>query len=156
VKPNDYVELLSLIDTLAVPVICGGDVSPLNNYDPRSVRVQVFAASDSTRAVVDVVQKRLGRFHTQKTPKDFKLKDIRSERRLVRDPAYVPDYLPRAKATTIEVSLTPEVERMLQTLMATGEYLDTVERALIHTFMRWYEAYWTRDHVSTKLAFRAR
>jgi hypothetical protein len=147
------VDLLSVIDTLSVPIICGGDISPLNNYDPGSVRVQVFAPSASTQGIVDVIQKRFG-LRTQKTPKDFKLKEVRTQRRLERDPAYVPDYWPRPSSTSIEVNLTPEAERVLQTLMATGEYLDTTERALLHTFVRWYEAAWTRDHVSTKLAFR--
>jgi hypothetical protein len=155
-RSNDYVDLLALIDTLSVPIICGSDMSPLNNYRPGSARVQVFAPSPSTQELVDVIQKRFGRFHAQKTPNDFKVKEIRASRRLERDPAYVPDYLPQPAEASIEISLEPEVERLLQTFLATGEYLETKEQALLHSFMRWYEAAWARDHVGTKLAFRPR
>ena len=153
-RRNDYVDLLSLIDTLSVASICGGDMSPTNNYDPGSICLQVFAPSPSTRALVDRVQERFGRYSSQKTPRDFKAKQIRAQRKLERNPDYVPAYLPKPSRTSIEVNLTPEVERLLQTLLATGNYLDTMEQALLHCFLRWYDAEWPRDHITTKLVFR--
>jgi hypothetical protein len=155
-KARDYVDLLAVIDTLAVPIICGIDTIPLNNYGPGSVRLQIFAASASTKGIVDLIQKRFGRFHAQKTPKDFKIKEIRVQRQLERDPNYVPDYLPKPAESTIEVDLTPEVERMLDTLLSTGDYLEKKEHALLNCFLRYYDVAWPRDHVNTKLAFRPR
>ena len=155
-QKNDYVNLLALIDTLSVPVICGGDTSPLNNFAPGPIRAQVFASSPSTQALVDLVQKRFGRFHAQKTPKDFKVQEIRAQRKLERDPNYVPDYWPAPSETTIDVTLDPQAERLLQTLLATGNYLENKEQALLHCFLRWYDAAWQRDHVNTKLKFRGR
>ena len=151
---DDYVDLLAVIDTLSVPIICGIDTIPLNNYGPGSIRLQVFAASPSTRGLVEIIQKRFARFHAQKTPKDFKTKEIRTKRELERDSSYVPNYLPKPAETAIEVNVTPEVERLLQTLLATGDYLESKEHALLHSFLRWYDIAWPRDHVSTKLAFR--
>ena len=155
-KPGDYVDLLALMDTLSVPIVCGGDTSPLNNFDPQSIRAQVFGPSPSTQALLNTVHQRFGRFHAQKTPEDFKLKEIRKERELSRDSNYVQDYLPKPPNTTIEFHLDPEADRLLEALLATGNYLDTKERALLQAFLRWYHAVWQRDHVSTKLTFRAK
>lgn len=154
VQKDEYVDLLAVIDTLSVPIICGIDTIPLNNYSPGSIRLQVFAASDSTRGLVETIQKRFGKYRAQKTPKDFKRGEIRMDRKLDRDPKYVPAYLPKPAETAIEVKVTPEVERLLQTLLATGDYLETKEHALLHSFLRWYDIAWPRDHVSTKLKFR--
>ena len=155
-KPGDYVELLALIDTLSVPVVCGGDTLPTNNFDPQSIRAQVFEPTPSTQALVDVVHKRFARYRSQKTPADFKLNAVRAQRALARDPDYVPDYHPKPPKTALDVDLSPEADRILETLLATGNYLRTKEQALLHTFLRWYDAAWQRDHVSTKLAFRPR
>ena len=70
-KADDYVDLLAVIDTLSVPVICGIDTIPLNNYGPGSIRLQVFEASPSTKELVDVIQDRFGKFHAQKTPQEL-------------------------------------------------------------------------------------
>jgi hypothetical protein len=53
-RKNDYVDLLAVIDTLSVPIICGIDTIPLNNYGPGSIRLQVFAASPSTGELVEI------------------------------------------------------------------------------------------------------
>jgi hypothetical protein len=155
-RQNDYVDLLAVIDTLSVPIICGIDTIPLNNYDPGSIRLQVFAASPSTRELVEIIQKRFGRFRAQKTPQDFKKKEIRTQRELEPNPNYVPNYWPKPTETSIDVNLTEEVDQILQSLLATGDYLETKEHALLHSFLRWYDVAWPRDHVSTKLKFRPR
>jgi hypothetical protein len=155
-KAGDYVDLLAVIDTLSVPIICGIDTIPLNNYGPGSIRLQIFAASSSTKGIIDAIQTQFGRFQAQKTPKDFKIKDIRAKRELERDPNYVPAYLPKPAEGAIEVNLTPEVEGILDTLLSTGDYLEKKEHALLNCFLRYYDVSWPRDHVNTKLAFLPR
>jgi len=155
-KANDHVDLLALIDTLSVPVVCGADTSPVSNFAPGAIRAQVFAASPSTRGLVDLVQNRFGRLRSQKTPKDFRTQQILAARELKRQPDYVPQYLPMPPEASLEVTLTPEAGRLLETLLVTGNYLDTKEQALLHCFLRWYNATWPRDHVTTKLAFRGK
>src|ERR1700732_1755838 len=62
-------------------------------------------------------------------------------------------YWPKPTETSIDVNLTEEVDQLLQSLLATGDYLETKEHALLHSFLRWYDVAWPRDHVSTKLKF---
>jgi uncharacterized protein YcgI (DUF1989 family) len=153
-RKGDYVDLLAVIDTLSVPVICGGDISCLNNFDPKPMRAQVFAASAATRELVDLVQKRFGGMRAQETPENFKKGGVLAQRKLVRDPSYVPAFIPPPKKTTLDVTLTPEAERQLEKFLATGNYLTCKEEALLQTFLRWFDATWPRDRVATKLAFR--
>ena len=123
---------------------------------PSQFGSQVFAASPSTGELVEIIQKRFSHFHAQKTPKDFKQKEIRTKRELERDPNYVPDYLPKPTETSIDFNLTEEVDQLLESLLATGDYLENKEHALLNSFLRWYDIAWPRDHVSTKLKFRPR
>jgi uncharacterized protein YcgI (DUF1989 family) len=155
-QKGDYVDLLAVMDTLSVPVICGGDISSLNNFDPRPIRLQVFAPSPSTAELVEVVRGRFGRFRSQQTPQDFKKRDILAQRELVADPNYVPDFIPTAKKTVIDVEISQDSARHLATFLATGEYLESSEHALLQVFFRWYEAIWPRTHYNTKLVFRRR
>ncbi len=158
VQKDDYVDLLALIDTLSVPVICGGDTSALNNFDPKPIRLQVFAASPSTTELVRFVQERFGRMHTQKTPKDFEpgVREVLARRKLERDASYVPNFLPTPAKHVVDVALAPTVGETLDTLLATGNYLDSREQALLQCFFRYYESTWQRDHINTKLAFRVK
>jgi hypothetical protein len=155
-QKDDYVDLLALIDTLSVPVVCGGDIGPLNNFDPKAIRAQVFASSASTETVVQQVQNRFGRLRSQHTPRDFTKSDILAQRGLVADPSYVPNFHPSPNKTTLELKLTPEADRRLAEFLATGNYLVRKEDALLHAFLRWYEATWERDHVNVKLTFRTK
>jgi hypothetical protein len=153
-QKDDYVDLLAVMDTLSVPVICGGDISSLNKFDPKPMRLQVFAASSSTTALVEIVQERFGRFRSQQTPHDFKKSDILVQRELVADLNYVPDFLPTARRTVVEVRLQQGTDQQLAAFLATGEYLESNEHALLQVFFRWYEAIWPRAHYNTKLVFR--
>jgi hypothetical protein len=157
-QSGDYVDLLAFIDTLSVPVICGGDISANSKFDPKSIRVQVFAASPSTNELVRLVAERWGRYQTQQTPRTFApaVRDIRATRELVRDDSYVPQYRPTPAKHELELDLSPEVDGMLDTLLATGDYLDSRELAILQCFFRWYEVNWPRDHLNTRLNFQPR
>jgi len=87
-RPGDYVDLLALMDVLAVPNVCGADVMRTSNYSIKPVKLQVFkAAADELRAVPS-----LRRLKTNRVPADFTNSTIRSERRLSRDPGYKPHF----------------------------------------------------------------
>jgi hypothetical protein len=151
---DDYVDLLAVMDTLSVPVICGGVISSLNNFDPKAIRLQVFAASQSTRELVKQVQERFGHYRSQSGPQQFRKKDILAQRELMADPAYLPSFLPAPKKITLEVPLTPENDRQLEQFLATGNYLKRKEDALLQAFLRWYEATWPRERAGSRLTFR--
>lgn len=96
--PGDHVELLALMDVLAVPNICGSDVQPTSNYSLKPVLVQRFRASE---ADLDAVPD-LWEYDSQRTPADFAQPRIREERVLRRDPSYVPAFLTDAVVTTVD------------------------------------------------------
>lgn len=137
-QKGDYVDLLALIDTLSVPVICGGDLSACNDFDYAPVELCIFEPSQATSEIVDLIQGRFGRYQTQKTPPDFKVKEIRAQRELVTDPNYKPEYIPAPRKSTFDVHISPEMTACLQSLMKTGIYGASEEKALIACFLRWY------------------
>lgn len=129
--------MLATFDTLAVPVICGGDLSSLNGFAPTPIRVSVFEKTESTERAVELINNRFARYRSQKTPNDFRLSQIKTDRELVPDPAYKPDFLATPKQSTLELSITPELQGILDSLVATGIYGPTVEYAVLAAFLRW-------------------
>jgi uncharacterized protein YcgI (DUF1989 family) len=96
-KPGDHVDLLALIDLLAVPNVCGADVMRTSNFALKPVRLQVSRASERDLARVPP----LPRYASQRTPADFRQPRIRAERALSRDPGYV------ASFTNVPLQSTP-------------------------------------------------
>ena len=84
-KPGDHVDLLALMDVLAVPNVCGADVMRTSNFALKPLKLTVFAATDgrSRRGARDVPM-----LESQRTPKDFRNPAIKTDRPLRRDPAY--------------------------------------------------------------------
>jgi uncharacterized protein len=80
---GDYVDLLALMDVLAVPIICGsGDLGQISNFGFKPIQVQVFDASDETCAVMKSYLDRCTGFSNQRKRDDFRVKDIRKGRKL--------------------------------------------------------------------------
>ncbi|WP_066043366.1 DUF1989 domain-containing protein [Herbiconiux solani] len=87
--PGDHVELLAVMDVLAVPNICGADVMKTSNFSIKPVRVQRWRAS---AADLDAVPE-LRAYDTQRTVEQFRQPVIRTERALTRDPSYRPGFV---------------------------------------------------------------
>ena len=51
-KVGDYVELLALIDVLAIPNVCGADVMMTSNFELKPLKLSVFDATNSDWAKV--------------------------------------------------------------------------------------------------------
>ena len=49
-KPGDYVELLALMDVLAVPNVCGADIMRTSNFSLKPIKLTVYEATDAERA----------------------------------------------------------------------------------------------------------
>jgi hypothetical protein len=45
-EPGDHVDLLALVDVLAVPNVCGADVMRTSNFALKPIRVTPFEATD--------------------------------------------------------------------------------------------------------------
>ena len=87
-KPGDHVDLLALMDVLAVPNVCGADVMRTSNFSLKPIKLTVFAATPADLAAVPDVPRRA----SQRTPGDFRNPTIKPDRPLRRDPTYVPEF----------------------------------------------------------------
>lgn len=83
-RPGDHVELLALMDVLAVPNVCGADVMRTSNFALKPIRVTVSEASDADLAAVPPVPS----LKSQRTPAQFRNARIKATRELTRDPDY--------------------------------------------------------------------
>ena len=87
-RPGDHVDLLALMDVLAVPNVCGADVMRTSNFSLKPIKLTVYEATAAELARVPKVPI----LNSQRTPKDFRNPAIKVERELRRDPAYVPEF----------------------------------------------------------------
>jgi uncharacterized protein YcgI (DUF1989 family) len=134
-RKGDYVELLALIDVLAVPNVCGADVMMTSDFELKPLKVVVFEAADSDWAAVTEPP----RAKNQRTPADFRVQRIKPDRALQRDPTYQPEFtnVPLQHAD-IEVTLTAEEMKQLRGLVATGKFGETEAEVLRYLFFTWW------------------
>lgn len=134
-KKGDYVDLLALIDVLAVPNVCGADVMATSDFSFKPIALTIFEPDEEALAAVPAFP----RLRTQRTPADFKLNAIKADRELRRDPAYVPEYtnVP-LRPSELAVSLDSEETRMLAALKATGLYGRTDGEVLRYVLFSWW------------------
>jgi uncharacterized protein YcgI (DUF1989 family) len=134
--PGDHVELLALMDVLAVPNVCGADVMPTSNFAIKPVRVLRYRASEADLAAVPA----LHAYDTQRTVEQFRQPVIRSERRLTRDPGYEASFTNAPIVSeTIEVALDGAGAAALETLWLRELYADRGE-ALRDVLFGWWAA----------------
>lgn len=133
--PGDYVELLALIDVLAVPNVCGADVMMTSDFELKPLKLTVFEASQADWAGVSEPP----RLRNQRNPLQFKVKTIKADRELHRDPAYSPEFtnVP-IEITDVDVELSAEETGWLSQLAATGQYGDTDAEVLRYVFFTWW------------------
>ncbi|MGH7836037.1 MAG: DUF1989 domain-containing protein [Candidatus Binatia bacterium] len=136
-RKGDYVDLLAMFDTLAVPIVCGsGDTQLTSNYAFRPIQVQIFKASADTEAICRSYESKYGA--SQRRLEDFQVADIRTERELKRNPDYKPRFVNFPIITKrIPVELTEEELAALRELKKNG-WGDTDGEALRAAFFTWY------------------
>src|SRR5579871_756914 len=88
-RPGDHVDLLALVDVLAIPNVCGADVMRTSNFGLKPIKLVVFEA---TEAEMDSAPK-TPILRSQRTPRDFRNPTIKADRALVRDPSYTPQFV---------------------------------------------------------------
>jgi len=137
-KPGDHADLLAVFDTLAVPTICGsGDLGLTSNFSLRPIQVQVFAPSEVTMQLATRHDDQYNR--TARALRDFRVKDIRTNRALERDVAYVPKFVNYPLTTRrIAVELSADEYAMLQQVRETGMG-HTDGEALRAAFFYWFQ-----------------
>lgn len=135
-RKGDYVDLLALMDVLAVPILCGsGDVQPTANFSPKPLRVQIFAASAESERLTKGYLDRLT-LKNHRTVAEFRVQKIRAQRELKRVPGYKPKFINYPlRFKEIEVELTETEYRDLQRLRWNDYQED--DELLREAVMRW-------------------
>jgi uncharacterized protein len=110
-RAGDYVDLLALVDVLAVPNVCGADVMRTSNFALKPVRLTVFEATDAEIAATP----KTPILRSQRTPRDFRNPTIKASRALVRDPNYVAEFVNfPLRVEDVAVALTADEDEMLE------------------------------------------
>ena len=136
-RKGDYVELIAHFDTLAVPNVCGADVFTTSNFELKPLKLQVFDSSAQDKAQWLQPEERL--YKNQRTPADFKIKEIKATRELVRDPDYKEDWgvYPIVKKP-FEIKLTSNEYRFVDDLRKTGNFGQGDGDIVRYAFFSWW------------------
>jgi len=135
-KPGDRIDLLALIDVLAVPNVCGADIMRTSNFSIKPVKLSIFTATEAEMAAVP----RITALPSQRTPADFKLNRIKAERELKRDPGYAPGFVNvPIRYSDLTVELDAEEYAMLQRVGLKEIYREDDGAALRDIVFSWWE-----------------
>jgi len=134
-RPGDHVDLLALVDVLAVPNVCGSDVMRTSNFSLKPIKLTVFEA---TQEEMDAVPK-VPVLRSQRTPASFRNPTIKADRRLSRDPAYKPEF-PNVPLTVEELAVPLSAEELtLLKRVRQPVYGDDLGAALRDVLFSWWE-----------------
>jgi uncharacterized protein YcgI (DUF1989 family) len=134
-KKGDYVDLLAMIDVLAVPNVCGADVMATSDFAFKPVRVIVRQGNLEDLDGVPAWPK----LANQRTPDDFKVKQIKADRALRRDSSYRPEFtnVP-IRVTDLSIPLSDDEAATLDKLKQTGLYGQTDGEVLRYVLFSWW------------------
>jgi len=134
---GDYVELIAHFDILAVPNVCGADIFSTSNFELKPLKLQVLESTPEERERFLEPEER--RYRNQRTPADFKQKEIRVTRELERDASYVPEWPVYPIVTHgVEVELADEEYALVDRLRANGAFGQTDGAIVRHAFFSWW------------------
>jgi uncharacterized protein len=134
-EPGDHVDLLALIDVLAVPNVCGADVMRTSNFSLKPIKITTYQATKTDLAQVPKVPL----LKSQRTPKDFRNATIKADRALLRNSAYRPEF-PNVPLLLEEVpiALSAEEAALLEAVKL-PHYADDLGAALRDVLFSWWE-----------------
>ena len=137
-KAGDTVDLLAIMDVLAVPVTCGsGNIWVTSNFSYKPIKVEIFEATAQTRAAAEKDWKVNTSLKSQRTPKDFLNPNIQTEPVLKPDPTYKPNYVNfPIEWQDIDVVFTNE--EYMKIWGYRGTFGDTDEEVVRTLFFHWY------------------
>ena len=134
-KADDYIELLALMDVLAVPNVCGDDLWPTSNFKLSPLRLAIYQATEAELEAA-VSRHEAQPFDGQRSPHEFKVKH---DPELVRDPDYQPSFpLTPVEHYDVNVPVTGQDAGLLARLHETGEYGDSDGEVIRAAFLRWW------------------
>jgi uncharacterized protein YcgI (DUF1989 family) len=135
-RAGDYVDLIAFFDILAVPVTCGsGDIRWTSNFSFKPIQLQIFETSPDTRWILEDVNRRYTGFKNQRTPEQFRVKDIKTDRELRAVPGWKPQFVNypiRSENISVELSRTEyEKAKSLQEQKFGKDVADVMRRAVM-------------------------
>ncbi len=138
-KRGDYVEVLALIDLLAVPNVCGADVMATSSFELKPLRLAVYQGTEEDLAAFADRPELRPHPRTQRTVADFRVKEIRVERELRPDPDYEPAYtnVP-LHVEAVPVELDEEEQAIVARLRDQGDCGDTDAEVVRYAFHGWW------------------
>ena len=145
-KPGDYVDLLALMDVLAVPNVCGADVMRTSNFSLKPIKLTVLTATAADLARVPDVP----RLASQRTPRDFRNPTIKVDRQLRRNPAYKPEF-PNTpiRITELPVPLSEDEMAMLAAVKRADIYGSDDAASLRDILFSWWEERFLQGHAGS-------
>ena len=145
-KPGDYVDLLALMDVLAVPNVCGADIMRTSNFSLKPIKLTVLTATAADLARVPDVPK----LASQRTPRDFRNPTIKADRPLRRDPAYKPEF-PNTpiRITELPVPLSEDEMAMLAAVKRADVYGSDDAASLRDILFSWWEERFLQGHAGS-------
>jgi uncharacterized protein YcgI (DUF1989 family) len=136
-KQGDYVELLAHFDILAVPNVCGADIFSTSNFELKPLKVQLRESTEQERERWLEPAER--RYRNQRTPDDFKLKEIKATRELVRDAGYTPEWpVYPIVPQEVELELGDDDMALVGALRADGNFGEEDGKIVRHAFFSWW------------------
>lgn len=137
-KWGEYVDLLAVMDVLAVPVICGaGNLCVTGNVSYKPIKVEIFKVSKQSKEVAEREWKTHTGLKSQRLPGSFLSATIRSDPELAPDPHYEPAYVNfPIEWKEIEVVFSDEEFQMIWAHR--GTLGDTEEEVVRTLFFHWY------------------
>lgn len=134
-RKGDYVELVAMIDVLAVPNVCGADVMATSDFELKPLRIALYEGTPEDLASAP----QWPRFVNQRDPSKFKNSRIKADRELVRDGSYIPDFTnyPIVRHE-LPVTLSADEKAALDALTSTGLYGSTDGEALRYILFSWW------------------
>lgn len=137
-RKGDYVDLLALMDVLAVPITCGGgDVMKTSNYYFKPIQIEIFEPSNETKKLREEYVQKFGNLRSSQTVKNFRVKEIRTERELRPIPDFKPNFINfplRIQEVGVELSSVEYQQVQLLKMQGLGEDDEDVIRSVV---MEW-------------------
>ena len=138
-RKGDHVDLLALMDVLAVPIVCGsGDVLLTSNFSFKPIGVEVFEPTAETEARVEALNAEYVSLKNQRRVEDFRVREIRTERELKPVSGYEPKF-PSFPLTYTEIALElTDDDRERLEYLRNARYPGSDEEVVLAAVMSWY------------------
>jgi uncharacterized protein len=143
--PGDHVDLLALMDVLAVMATCGsGDLGQVSNFSLKPIEVAVFERSDASTALMDEYLTRCTGLKGQRSRATFRNSTIRTQVGL--EAHDQPQYRPVFPIRYTEVPVDFSADEYGALIRLRGEIGATDEEVVRSAFMLWYRGSRARPH----------